>query len=172
VLEIACGTGWWTPHGAARARHWLATDINPETMALARAKPMPATVELRRVDAYTLEGLTGGERFDAAFAGFWWSHMPKARLSPWLDTLHARLAPGARVVLCDNRYVEGSNIPISRRDEEGNTFQLRRLEDGSTHEVLKNFPNRDELLATLGSRAAQVRWRETTYYWLLDYTLD
>ena len=37
VLEIACGTGWWTAHGAARAAHWLATDLNPETMALARA---------------------------------------------------------------------------------------------------------------------------------------
>jgi len=171
VLEIACGTGWWTPHGAERAEHWLATDINPETMAIARAKLLPAPVEFRRVDAYTLEGLAADERFDAAFAGFWCSHIPKARLSPWLDTLHACLAPGARVVLCDNRYVEGSNIPISRRDDEGNTFQLRTLADGSTHEVLKNFATRAELLATLGSRAAQVRWRETTYYWLLDYTI-
>ena len=37
VLEIACGTGWWTAHGATRSASWLATDLNPETMAVARA---------------------------------------------------------------------------------------------------------------------------------------
>ena len=171
VLEIACGTGWWTPHGAARAQRWLATDLNPETMAVAKTKPMPAAVEFRRVDAYTLEGLAEGERFDAAFAGFWWSHVPKARLSPWLDLLHGRLQPGARVVFCDNRFVEGSNIPVSRSDADGNTFQQRTLEDGSSHEVLKNFPTREEAIAALGPRAREPRWRELTHYWLLDYTL-
>mgnify|MGYP000573613290 CR=1 FL=1 len=39
VLEVACGTGWWTPHAARDARHWLATDLNPETLDLARKKP-------------------------------------------------------------------------------------------------------------------------------------
>ena len=171
VLEVACGTGWWTPFGASRAAHWLATDLNPETMAIAQAKPMPPVVEFRRVDAYTLEGLRDDERFDAAFAGFWWSHVPLARLAPWLATLHARLEPGARVLVCDNRYVPGSNIPLTRRDAQGNGYQQRTLADGSVHEVLKNFPSRDEAVAALGPRAQDVRWTELTYYWLLDYTL-
>ena len=54
VLEVACGTGWWTPHGARDALHWLATDINPETMAVARAKALPACVELATADAYAV----------------------------------------------------------------------------------------------------------------------
>ncbi len=171
VLEVACGTGWWTPHGAARAAHWLATDVNPETMAVAQAKPMPAAAEFRRVDAYTLEGLQPDERFDAAFAGFWWSHVPLARLAGWLTTLHARLEPGARVLVCDNRFVEGSNIPLSRRDADGNTYQQRTLADSSAHEVLKNFPTRDEAFGALGPRARNPRWTELTYYWQLDYEL-
>ena len=105
VLEIACGTGWWTPHGAARAAHWRATDLNPETFALAQAKPaMPACVRFQTVDAYTFSEL-GDETFDAAFAGCWWSHVPLARLPAWLATLHARLVPGAVVTMIDGRRV-------------------------------------------------------------------
>jgi SAM-dependent methyltransferase len=171
VLEIACGTGWWTPHGARAAASWLATDLNPETMALARAKPLPACVGFAEVDAYTLDGL-GGQRFSGAFAGCWWSHVPLARLAPWLELLHARLDSGARVVFLDNSFVQTSSTPLSRRDVEGNTYQQRRLDDGSVHEVLKNFPLRDDAVARLGPRARSVEWIEHTHYWLLSYTLS
>lgn len=170
VLEIACGTGWWTPHAARDARRWLATDANPETMAVARAKALPAAVELRQVDAYTLDGL-GDESFDAAFAGCWWSHVPLQVLPGWLATLHARLEPGARVVMLDNSFVQTSSTPLSRRDEAGNTYQDRALDDGSVHEVLKNFPTADEAFAVLGPRAREPRWTAYEHYWVLDYTL-
>lgn len=171
VLEIACGTGWWTPIGAAGAAQWRATDLNPETMAVARAKPgMPANVRFQTVDAYTLAEL-GGETFDAAFAGFWWSHVPLDRLPLWLATLHARLEPGAVVVMLDNRFVAGSSTPIHRRDADGNTYQLRPLDDGSTHEVVKNFPTPEQATAALGARARDVRWTAHAHYWVLQYTL-
>lgn len=170
VLEIACGTGWWTPHAARDALRWLATDANPETMAVARAKALPAAVEFRQVDAYTLDGL-GDESFDAAFAGCWWSHVPLQALPGWLATLHARLEPGARVVMLDNSFVQTSSTPLTRRDEAGNTYQDRVLDDGSVHEVLKNFPTADEAFAVLGPRAREPRWTAYEHYWLLDYTL-
>lgn len=171
VLELACGTGWWTPHGARHARRWLATDVNEETLAIARTKAMPPVVELKRVDAYTFDGV-GAETFDGAFAGFWWSHVPLARLAGWIAALHARLAPGARVVFLDNRQVAGHSTPIARRDAEGNTYQRRTLDDGSVHEVLKNYPTREEAVAALGPRAREARWTETTFYWLLSYRLE
>ena len=171
VLEIACGTGWWTLHGARDALHWLATDLNPETVALARAKPMPAAVRFATVDAYTMAEL-GNAQFDAAFAGCWWSHVPRARLPGWLATLHARLLPGARVVMLDNAYVQTSSTPISRRDEAGNTYQNRPLDDGSVQEVLKNFPTREEAVAMLGPRAHDAKWIEYEHYWVLSYLLS
>jgi len=172
VLEIACGTGYWTHFGAARCASWQATDLNPETMAVARAKAWPdGRVRFEQADAYSLAGL-GGARFDAAFSGFWWSHVPLSRLGEWLATLHARLPSGARVVHLDNRFVAGSSTPISRRDEAGNSYQLRALDDGSTHEVLKNFPSRDDAIAALGARALDAQWRELEHYWLLRYTLS
>ena len=172
VLEIASGTGWWTPHGAAQAAHWRATDLNPETLAVAQAKPaMPACVQFQTVDAYSLAEL-GNERFDAAFAGCWWSHVPLARLPGWLDTLHARLEPGAVVVMLDNSFVPTSSTPISRTDADGNTYQQRHLDDGSTHEVLKNFPTPDQAIAALGKRARDAQWLDCTHYWALRYTLS
>jgi ubiquinone/menaquinone biosynthesis C-methylase UbiE len=170
VLEVACGTGWWTLHGARHARRWLATDINAETMAIARAKAMPPSVAFATADAYTFAEL-GDETFDGAFAGCWWSHVPLAALPAWLETLHARLEPGARVVFLDNRFVEGSSTPLSHRDADGNTYQQRTLDDGSRHEVLKNFPAGDAAIAALGTRARDPRWTEHPHYWLLSYTL-
>jgi len=171
VLEVACGTGWWTPHGAHHAQSWLATDVNPETMAVAQSKSMPATVRFATADAYTFAQIEG-QRFDAAFAGFWWSHVPLARLSQWLEMLHTRLEPGTRVVMLDNRYVDGSSTPIARRDDDGNTYQQRTLDDGSAHEVLKNFPTREQAFAALGSRARNPEWIEHVHYWVLSYTLS
>jgi len=170
VLEVACGTGWWTPHGARDARSWLATDVNPETMAVAQAKAMPSCVRFATVDAYRFAQIEG-QHFDGAFAGFWWSHVPLARLRPWLATLHARLEPGAEIVMLDNLYSDDSSTPIARRDGDGNTYQLRSLDDGSVHEVLKNFPTREQALAAIVSCARDVQWAEHGYYWTLRYAL-
>ena len=169
VLEIACGTGWWTPHGAAQAKQWLATDLNPETFAFAQAKLMPASVEFRSLDAYTFDTLRPDEAFDAAFAGCWWSHIPLQRLPGWLSQLHARLAPGSRVAMLDNSYVQTSSTPISRHDAEGNAYQQRPLDDGSSHEVLKNFPTPDEAIAALGPGVYDAQWRGYEHYWVLSY---
>jgi SAM-dependent methyltransferase len=175
VLEIAAGTGWWTVHGARDAAFWLATDCNPETLAIARAKPaMPRSVRFATADAYTLAEL-GSQRFDAAFAGFWWSHVPKARLAAWLDGLFARLEPGAPVVFIDNRFVPGSSTPIAEVDAAGDHWQHRRLDDGSHHRVLKNHPTQDEVEAVLGARVSNCRWLggkvahgPVNHYWAVE----
>ena len=170
-LEIACGTGYWTPFAAAHCASWLATDANEEVMAIARTKPLPpGRVQFRALDAYDLSTL-GDTRFNAALAAFWWSHVPLQRLPGWLAGLHERLAPGAVVVLLDNCFVPGSNHPITRQDAEGNTYQTRSLDDGSTHEVLKNFPTREQAVAMLGAGARDPQWTEFQHYWALSYTV-
>jgi len=120
VLEIACGTGYWTPLIAAQAESVLATDYNEETLAIARSKKYPkANVRFEQADAYALPAWR--DRFSACYAGFWWSHVPLERLDAFLSGLRKCLAPGARLVFMDNRYVEGSSTPLSRTDAAGNT---------------------------------------------------
>jgi len=65
--------------------------------------------------------------------------------------------------------MEGSSTPISRTDEQGNTYQTRRLDDGSEYEVLKNFPTEPELRAAVGDFATNVQIELLRYYWVLSY---
>ena len=80
--------------------------------------------------------------------------------------------PGARVVMIDNRYVEGSSTPIAETDAAGNTYQRRRLDDGSTHRVLKNFPSPHELRTAVDGHGVDVEVVEWTYFWGLSYRVS
>ncbi|WP_153307461.1 class I SAM-dependent methyltransferase [Desulfospira joergensenii] len=168
VLELACGTGYWTQFIARTAAAILSTDYNPEVLALAKPKDFGnCRVEFTRADAYSLENTAGGHW--AGFHGFWWSHVPVARRSQFLSVFHSRLSPGAKVVMIDNVCVEGSSTPVLRRDPEGNTYQLRRLDDGSGHEVLKNFPSDSDLHASLSGCATDIKVRRLPYFWITEY---
>jgi len=75
------------------------------------------------------------------------------------------------MVFMDNRFVSGSNTPISRTDDEGNTYQLRKLESGKEYEVRKNFPDEKEARQMIGDAAAEIGWADLKYYWFLTYYL-
>jgi demethylmenaquinone methyltransferase/2-methoxy-6-polyprenyl-1,4-benzoquinol methylase len=170
VLEIACGTGYWTAVVAPSAASVVATDMADEPMAIAQSKSYPpGRVRFARADAYHLGDELG--RFDAALAMFWWSHVPLTQIGGFLASLHRRLEHGARVVLMDNTYVDGSSTPIAERDGDGNTYQLRPLADGSTNRVLKNFPSEADLRAAVAPYAASFSYRPLEYYWLAEYSL-
>ncbi len=170
VLEVACGTGYWTAHLAPFTRSMLATDASAEVLDVAQAKAYPPNrVRFEQADAYALDTVTGD--FNGGFAGFWWSHIQKSRQADFLKSFHGRLQSGATAVLIDNQYVEGSSTPISGTDEDGNTYQDRRLADGSRHRVLKNFPTEAELRGVVGEAGADVRFVDFTYYWCLSYRL-
>lgn len=164
VLEIACGTGYWTQLIAAAAASVTATDLAEEPMQIAQSKAYVTMPRFSIADAYALPDSLG--RFDAALAVFWWSHVPRQRRAELLRSLHARLQSGARVVLMDNRYVEGSSTPISEMDAQGNTYQMRQVADGAQVRVLKNFPTEAELRACL---PGVLELDLLDYYWLAEY---
>lgn len=168
ALELACGTGYWTHVAAATARSILATDRDAASLALAQARMASSDhVRCQYADAYSLDGVSGP--FSAAFALFWWSHMPKSKIPAFLSTLHSKLAPGARVVFADQ-------LPYEWRgnrhfDDEGNLLEERALLDGTRFEIVKNFPTEAELAGLLAgtvedlvySTGADGRW------WMISY---
>ena len=126
----------------------------------------PGKAAFFKADAIALDSVPAG--CNAAFAGFWWSHVKKSELALFVKNLSLRLEPGSLVAILDNSFAAGSSTPISRTDAEGNTYQSRRLGDGSTHEVLKNFPSRRDLEARFGSSFG---YTEYEYYWLATYRI-
>lgn len=166
VLELACGTGYWTREIAASAAQVLATDITPEMLEIARARNLAAgKVTFAAGDAYAPPSATD---CTAGFAGFWWSHVARSRQPAFLDGLRRALHPQAQMVLIDNVYVEGSSTPIARTDAEGNTYQIRSLPDGTRHEVLKNFPTDSNLRKRLADHLKDIRIERLEYYWLFS----
>jgi demethylmenaquinone methyltransferase/2-methoxy-6-polyprenyl-1,4-benzoquinol methylase len=171
VLEVACGTGYWTEVLASSASSVTAVDVNEEVLEIARAKKLERNiVEFVRADVYALPAFP--PKYTGALAAFWWSHMPKTRLAEFLRQFHRPLRPGARVVFIDNAYVAGSSTPISRADAEGNTYQRRRLKDGSTFEVLKNFPTPEQLGKAINGHGESIRVEQLDYYWVLSYEVS
>lgn len=170
VLEIACGTGYWTKTIASVAKSIIATDVNLKVLQIARNKKYVCKkVFFIQDNSFSLSQIVG--EFSAGFAGFWWSHIKKSKLKSFLKTFHSKLTSGSLVIFIDNLYKEGSSTPISRIDNEGNTYQIRTLEDGRKFEVVKNFPKRNEFGAILGNNIKNLNVQFLTYFWIIFYNI-
>jgi len=170
VLEIACGTGFWTQFFGPYTLSTTTTDYNEEVLSIARGRlGAYDNIRVEMSDAYSLDNISG--EFDAGIAAFWWSHLEKAKIARFLQTFHAKLLPGSLVVMTDNIYVEGSSTPLSRTDDQGDSYQLRQLKDGRTYEILKNFPSETEFRKQIAPYGKDIQFRIFTYFWCGCYTL-
>jgi SAM-dependent methyltransferase len=167
VLEIACGTGYWTEHIAKTAKAILATDINEPVIEIAKHKPYPnSNVNFEVADIYKFRPV---EKYESLFAGFIWSHILLQDLDKFITAINDFVEPGGVVVIMDNNYAEGSSTPVAQTDDHGNTYQLRKLSDNSTHQVLKNFPTKGFLEQKLKGVAEDIEIIQLTYFWILKY---
>ena len=142
VLELACGTGWWTERLAPHASAWVATDADEGALEVVRHKNIRGLSATQTLNAYAPQINTP---VDCVFAAHWYSHLLHNECDHFFNAVRTCLKPGGRLIMLDNKYVKGSSTPISRTDAHGNTYQTRPLKDGSTHEVLKNFPSHLQL---------------------------
>jgi SAM-dependent methyltransferase len=170
VLELACGTGYWTRLIAETADKVVATDINPEMIAMATLRAMPADkVTLRVADAYDLPADIGD--FTAVFIGFWWSHVKREEQEKFLAQLRSKIGKDMFIVLLDDCYVEGSSETVARTDMEGNTYQIRTAPDGERYEIPKTYPSDSGLRKKLASSVREIRIVRLEYYWMLTCRL-
>jgi SAM-dependent methyltransferase len=168
ILEIACGTGYWTEKIAKTAKSIQAFDINEAVIEIARQKNLGNTVIFETADLYSIKFK---QRFEALFGGFIWSHIPLQVLDSFLKIINKSLSTDGLVVFMDNVFVEGNSTPITSNDQFGNTYQLRKLDNGTTYSVLKNFPTQDFIIEKLSKVAVDIKVVNLGYYWIVSCRL-
>jgi len=174
VLELACGTGWWTERLAAHAASWIATDADTGALDIVQHKAIQGLSATTRLNAYQP---SVSAPVDCVFAAHWYSHLRLDERSIFFRSVHDCLKPGGRLINLDNNFVSGSSTEISRTDIEGNTYQTRKLKDGSLHEVLKNFPDHQQLAASAKPYFGNIEFDNvltlpTIYYWYASMEKD
>ena len=168
IIEIACGTGYWTQYISKTAKHILATDINEKVIDIAKSKQYEReNVEFQLEDVFNFSDELGS--YEAGFGGFIWSHIPKQKLKLFLRNFLSVINPGGRVILLDNNYVEGSSTPIHNTDDSGNTYQKRKLVDGTEYSIIKNFPADEELLCLIKPVGTDIEITRFEYYWAIKF---
>lgn len=167
VLEIACGTGYWTKLISETAKFITAGDINSRVLEIAKTKEYKCPVEFIKDDIY--KPSTINKSFNSGFAGFIWSHIPKDELDLFLSRFISKIDNGSTVIIIDNEYVEGNSTPIAFYDDSGNSYQIRKLEDGSEHTVIKNYPSDYELKMLVKPYADAVEIERMEYLWTLKF---
>jgi ubiquinone/menaquinone biosynthesis C-methylase UbiE len=167
VFEVACGSGHWTKIAASRARSIISSDISWDLVSTARRSI--ARVDFVLADAFTLP--VTKNVFNCGMAHFWLSHIPRKNVRPFIQTFARCVKSGGRLLFTDTRWVDGyRRLPV-RRDEDGNTYDLRTLKDGSQHEILKNYFTRTEWEQHLASFGT-VYIEELSYIWAIRLELN
>ncbi len=170
VLDLACGTGYWTRVLADTAAFIAAVDLSVEMIRQARRKEYGTLVSFVLGDLYRLP--IARSAFDVVTLGFWFSHEPRQNYSWFLSRLRDLCRPGGHVWMIDNNLPrESSGQETARTDGHGNTYTRRRLLSGAEHIILKNYFTEGRLRETLGQRFVIERLVYGCYYWSAVLTL-
>ena len=170
VLDIGCGTGYWTEKLSQTAGSIVGIDINETVLSIARSKLYDCPTEFYIMDAYDMSFTP--QSFSGALATFWLSHIRWEDIYGWLDHLHTFLESGARVFFADNTYIEGIGGELVTKEKDHNTYKLRTLKDGSQHLIVKNYFTKKELLKIFSKYCHDISDENIFYgkcFWWIKY---
>jgi demethylmenaquinone methyltransferase/2-methoxy-6-polyprenyl-1,4-benzoquinol methylase len=144
LVEIAAGTGWWSPLLAGKGELSL-YDAAPATLERARERLVAHGL---RAHLHVRDAWAEPDRsVDGVFTGFWLSHVERSRLPDFLALVRRWLRPGGRFAAIDSLPDPASGAvdhPPARDDR-----SIRRLADGRTFEIVKVYRTPEELTAAL-----------------------
>jgi demethylmenaquinone methyltransferase/2-methoxy-6-polyprenyl-1,4-benzoquinol methylase len=139
IVEIAAGTGWWSPLLAQKGDLSL-YDVSDEVLVRARdrllAHGLRAHIHIR--DAWA----EPDRQVDAVFCGAWLSHVRRSRLPEFLSLVRRWLKPGGIFAFIDE-VGHPEYTPIV--DE----LQPRQLNDGREFKIVKVYYEPAELESAL-----------------------
>jgi ubiquinone/menaquinone biosynthesis C-methylase UbiE len=168
VLEIACGTGYWTKTVAQTAKNITAIDKSVEMIQLSKAKEIKA--KFINDDAFSLKSVS--DIFNAGLANFWFSHIHKSKIISFLDTFHKKLQKKSIIIMTDNVFNKDIGGELIKIHGDENTYKIRTLSDGTTYRILKNYYNEEELNVIFNKYSSEIKINVGKCYWCIKYKLN
>jgi demethylmenaquinone methyltransferase/2-methoxy-6-polyprenyl-1,4-benzoquinol methylase len=144
IVELAAGTGWWSPLLASRGELSL-YDTSPAALDRARerlvAHGLRAHLHVR--DAWEQPD----RQVDGLFLGFWLSHVPRERLPAFVALCRRWLRPGGRLAFIDSLADPASGA--ADHPTPADDLAVRRLDDGREFTIVKVFYAPEEIRGAL-----------------------
>jgi SAM-dependent methyltransferase len=144
IVELAAGTGWWSPLLATKGSLSL-YDASPAPLERARERLLAHGL---RAHLHVRDAWAEPDRaVDAVFTGFWLSHVERDRLDAFLAVVRRWLKPGGTFAFIDSlRDPQSSAVdhPTPADDR-----SVRRLDDGREYTIVKVYYEPDDLTAAL-----------------------
>ena len=169
VLDIGCGTGYWSKIYSETAESVLGIDINETVLDIARSKEYGCPAEFKVMDAYNMDL---DAKYTGTIASFMLSHVLVKDMAGWIDHVHDQIEPGASVFIADNTFVEGIGGKLHTEEGDPNTYKLRTLNDGSQHMIVKNYFTVDGLVELFGVHTDGFTEKNVfmgTRFWWVNY---
>jgi len=144
IVELAAGTGWWSPLLASKGETSL---YDASDAPLARARDRLVAHGLR-AHLHVRDAWAEPDRsVDALFTGFWLSHVRADRLPAFLALVHRWLKPGGTFAFIDSLDDPSSGTVDRTAVVDG--ISTRRLADGRAFRVVKVYRDPDQLTRAL-----------------------
>ena len=165
ALELACGTGIWTEQLLKISQRVHAIDAAPEMLAINRAKLQSDRVRYEQTDLFTWRPR---QEYDLVFCGFWLSHVPPDRMTPFLQNVAMALKKGGRLFLVDSRreVYAGASDHSLRDPQSDSILDERKLNDGRRFTIVKVFHEPETLGASLAAQGLQPSLQTTDSYFI------
>ncbi len=162
ILEMAGGTGIWTQELVQIGSHITTLDAAPEMIAINRAKLQSEQVTYQQVDLFQWQPQ---REYDMVFFGFWLSHVPAEKLSPFLQMVHRALKPAGRLFFVDSQQAETTS-PHRRTIQLSSDRESRALNDGRRFEIVKIYYHPPQLTETLRQHGFDIAVQATPTYFI------
>ena len=170
VIELACGSGYWTEKIAQTATEVLGIDINASCINLAsRRKYHLNNTKFIVQDLFSKDI---DYQFESAFGAFIYSHIKIEELEYFFDSVNQLVKTGGTVIILDNKFVASNGLEIDKTDNVGNTYQIRYAKQNKQkYLIVKNYPDKKLIYSILKNRGTEIVYKEYDYFWLLTYKI-
>lgn len=160
ILELACGTGFWTEELLKMGGTVTAADSAPEMLDIARRKLGDDRIIYQQADLFRWKPT---QEYDLVFFANWLSHVPPEALEDFLNNVRKSIRVGGQLAIVDQHAPSDDDKSVAKAD----IYATRPLRDGRSFTIVKVFCDLDDLkekVERLGFEVTTVKFSDTFFF--------